>query len=190
MRFSLSAPAGRLARRLGAYLVDCLILFGGVLVSQGLILLVGLNPFAAQAAAGEPVGGAALNGWVFATVTVPCLLYFAGFHAASAGATPGKRWLRLRVTDAAGARIGFGRALGRAAVTLLPFEWNHLVMFYAIPEGGELSSLAWAGIGLTWILVLSYALSVLLDRLGRSPADWVADTRVADTRLIDRQGLA
>lgn len=178
MRFLRSAPAGRAARRLGAYLIDCLILFAGVLVTQGAILALGWNPLVAQAAAGAPVGGAALNSWVFATVTVPCLLYFAGFHAAPAGATPGKRLLNLRVTHAAGNRVGFGRALGRAAITLLPFEWNHLVMFYAIPEGGELSTLAWAGIGLTWVLVLGYALAVLLDRLGRSPADWIADTRV------------
>ncbi len=190
MRLLGSAPAGRVARRLGAYLVDCLILFAGVLVTQGVILALGWNPLAAQATAGESVGGAALNGWVFATVTIPCLLYFAGFHATAAGATPGKRLLRLRVTDATGSRIGLGRALGRAAVTLLPFEWNHLVMFYVIPETGEPSSLAWAGIGLTWVLVLVYALCILLDSRGRSPADRVADTRVAATRLIDRQGLA
>lgn len=189
MRFLSSAPAGRAARRLGAYLVDCLILFVGVLVSQGAILALGANPLAAPAAAGQPVDAAALNAWVFATVTVPCLLYFAGFHASSRGATPGKRWLGLRVTDAVGGRIGLGRASIRAAVTLLPFEWNHVALFYLIPQSGEPSPLAWGGIVLTWVLVLGYTLSVLFDRLGRSPADWVADTRVAGSRLTDRQRL-
>lgn len=179
MRFLRSAPAGRFARRLGAYLLDCLILFAGVLVTQGVILALGWNPLAAQVAAGEPVGGAALNGWVFATVTVPCLLYFAGFHAGPRGATPGKRWLGLRVTDAAGARIGLGPALLRAAVTLLPFEWNHVALFYLMPQDGETTLLAWGGIGLTWVMVLGYALCIVIDRKGRSPADWAAGTRVA-----------
>ncbi len=172
-----STPAGRLARRLGAYLVDCLILFAGVLATQGLILAAGLNPLAARAAAGLPMGGAALNGWVFATVTVPCLLYFAGFHAGRWAATPGKRWLGLRVADSADRPIGFWRAFGRAAVTLIPFEWNHLVLFYLL-AAGEPTPLAWGGIGLTWVLILAYALCVAFDRQQRSPADRVVDTRV------------
>lgn len=171
-----STPAGRLARRLGAYLVDCLVLFAGVLATQGLILAAGLNPLAASA--GLPVDGSALNVWVFATVTVPCLFYFAVFHASRWAATPGKRWLGLRVADSADRPIGFWRAFGRAAVTLIPFEWNHLVLFYLLPATGEPTPLGWGGIGLTWVLILAYALCVAIDRQQRSPADWVVDTRV------------
>lgn len=180
MRLLSSAPAGRLARRLGAYLVDCLLLFAGVLATQALILAAGLNPLAARAAAGLPVDSSALNLWVLLTVTVPCLLYFAAWHAGPWAATPGKRWLGLRVTDASGKRIGLWRALGRAAITLLPFEWNHLVLFYLLPQGSEPTPLAWAGIGLTWVLVFGYALCAGVDGAQRSPADWAAGTRVID----------
>jgi uncharacterized RDD family membrane protein YckC len=180
MRILDSAPAGRLARRLGAYLIDCLLLFAGVLATQGLIVAAGLNPLAARAAAGLPVDGFALNLWVLLTVTGPCLLYFAAWHAGPRAATPGKRWLGLRVTDASGRRIGRWRALGRATITLLPFEWNHLVLFYLLPQGSEPTPLAWAGIGLTWALVLGYALCAVVDGAQRSPADWAAGTRVID----------
>lgn len=176
-----STPAGRFARRLGAYLVDCLILFAGVLATQGLILAAGLNPLAARSTAGLPVASGALNGWVFFTVTLPCLLYFAAFHASRWVATPGKRWLGLRVVDSADRSIGFWRAMGRAAVTLAPFEWNHLVLFYLLPAAGEPTPVAWGGIGLTWGLILGYALCVGFDRHQRSPADRVVDTRVVAT---------
>lgn len=180
MRLSFKHRAGRLARRLGAYLVDCLILFAGVLATQGLIAAAGLNPLAVRAAAGLAVDSGALNLWVFLTVTVPCLSYFAGWHASNWGATPGKRWFSLRVTNARGEPITFGRALGRAAVTLLPFEWNHLVLFYLLPKGGEPDLLAWAGIGLTWTLVLAYALSAVVDGAQRSPADRLAGALVVE----------
>lgn len=181
MKLLRSGPAGRLARRLGAYLVDCLILFGGVLATQGLILAAGLNPLAARAAAGQPTGGVALNAWVLLTVTVPCLLYFTGWHSGPWAATPGKRWFGLRVANPADRPIGFWRALGRSAVTLLPFEWNHVALAYLLPQAGEaFSPLAWAGIGLTWALVLGYALCVTVDVAQRSPADWATASRVRD----------
>jgi uncharacterized RDD family membrane protein YckC len=40
-------------------------------------------------------------------------LYFIGFEASQWQATPGKRWLGLRVVDLHGARIGWGRAGAR-----------------------------------------------------------------------------
>lgn len=79
MKLLRSVPAGGLARRLGAYPVDCPILFGGVLTTQGLILAAGLNPVAA-----------------------------------------------------------------RAAVTLLPFEWTHVVVFNLFQQTGAQPPLTWA----------------------------------------------
>lgn len=169
-----SAPTGRLARRLGAYVTDCLILFAGILVSQGLILAVGLNPLATHPDGTEP--GASLQAWVFVTVTIPCVLYFAAFHAGSRGATPGKRWLGLRVVGTAGGQPGIVRALARSAITLLPFEWNHLVVALFVADSS--APLAWAGLALTYAAVFAYLACVLLDPQGRSPADRLASTRV------------
>ena len=82
-------------------------------------------------------------------------LYSAGFEASAARATPGKRQARLVVSDAQGARIGFGRAslrfLGKAVV------------------------LATGGLGLLMIVV---------DRKRRAVDDFIAGTRVHDVEAV------
>ena len=47
-------------------------------------------------------------------IMVLWLIYFAAFESSKLQATPGKLVVGVRVSDAAGARIGIGRALGRA----------------------------------------------------------------------------
>jgi uncharacterized RDD family membrane protein YckC len=51
-------------------------------------------------------------------VVVP-VAYFAGLEALPSQATLGKMMLKLKVTNLAGARIGFGRSLGRSAAKFL-----------------------------------------------------------------------
>ena len=62
-------------------------------------------------AMGGALGGAFIG--VQLAILVFSLLYFAGFESSKLQATPGKLVVGVRVTDAAGARIGIGRALGR-----------------------------------------------------------------------------
>jgi len=87
-------------------------------------------------------------------------LYFAGFEASAARATPGKRLARIVVTDAQGARISFARASVRFLAKLL-------VMLTTL------------GLGL---------LTAVFDRQRRGLDDWIAGTRVHDVEALARGG--
>jgi len=117
-------------RRASAYVIDSVILFAGVLMTQGLIYSAGLNPTASRIANGETVTGWQLHLWVFLSVSTPFWLYFALLQSSAWQATVGQRLLGLQVADLTGNRLSFGRALLRAIVMLIPFEVNHAVLFH------------------------------------------------------------
>lgn len=89
-------------RRVAAYLLDSLLLMVIGFVAG---VLLGLLEFAVAHAASRASG--------YVVGVVVAWLYFALFESSRQQATPGKLALGLRVTDARGARIGFGRASGR-----------------------------------------------------------------------------
>lgn len=104
-------------RRAGAYLLDTLIIVGVVLV---IALVVGII-VGASSDAETGVISAALLGYLL-TFVLP-FPYFTFFHGDPSGQTPGKRAVGIRVVrDETGASIGYGRALGRYAITVL-FAW-------------------------------------------------------------------
>ena len=65
---------------------------------------------------------------VFAAITAG--LYFIGFEASAWQATPGKRWLGLKVVDLHGTRIGWGRASARFLAGTL--SWLTLNLGHAL----------------------------------------------------------
>lgn len=103
-----------------------------------------------------PAVGLGGGSWIIPAlfIVVPWL-YFAGFEASPARATPGKKYYRIVVTDAEGRRISLARAslrfLGKAAI------------------------LASMGLGL---------LICVFDRQRRGLDDYVAGTRVLDTETV------
>ncbi|CAA9261365.1 MAG: hypothetical protein AVDCRST_MAG93-2195, partial [uncultured Chloroflexia bacterium] len=117
-----------LLKRLAAYAVDCTVLFGGLLASQAALYPV--NPVVAAMKDGGQPDGKKLHGWVFATGTLPFLLYFAGMQSSTWQATLGQRWLGLKVETIGGARISARQAFLRCAVMLMPFELNHTALFH------------------------------------------------------------
>src|SRR5262249_28295765 len=74
-------------------------------------------PGLARALFGNRVVGQASG---FALVTLPVVLYFALLESSAWQASWGKRWRGLRVVDARGARLSWGRALGRTALAFIP----------------------------------------------------------------------
>lgn len=91
-------------RRVVSYFIDGLILF------VPLVIVIALVVTAISGSAGTQSGSSPLV-WPIALLGV--WLYFALFERSHLQATPGKLALGLRVTDAEGERIGFGRATGR-----------------------------------------------------------------------------
>lgn len=100
-------------RRLAAYLVDSFI------VAIPTILLIESMGLTAPDPAGmfdAPLEEMAV---LLAVVYLAQWPYFAGFEASSWQATPGKRLVRVKVTDVDGHRLGFGHATGRYFAKLI-----------------------------------------------------------------------
>src|SRR5207237_7393303 len=117
-----------LVRRLVAYLVDILLLFAAIVVTQfGLEALTGGLPMRLLTT------GPRIEGWVWLSVSLPTYLYFTLSESSVHQATPGKHLLSLRVTDTDGQRIGHTQALLRTIVKLIPWEVTHLSIFLPTP---------------------------------------------------------
>jgi uncharacterized RDD family membrane protein YckC len=94
--------------RIGAYLLDTLIIVVPLVV---LIIVAVVADLWALVVIGY-----------LGTLVVP-FVYFTYFHGGAGGQTPGKRALGIRVvSDDTGESIGYGRAFGRYAITVL-FAW-------------------------------------------------------------------
>lgn len=105
-------------RRVGAYLIDAILIaivfgiVGSILgVDFGYDATVATTPEDAMATQGDPM--ASLLGLVIG------IAYFAGMESSSMQATLGKKVLGMVVTDAAGNRISFLRAVGRYFAKIL-----------------------------------------------------------------------
>ena len=167
---------GGVFRRLVAYSLDCGILVFGLLVLQAILLVV--NPIVALMRAGQQPPPIQFHLWVFATASIPFLLYFALILRSSRQATLGMRLLKLKVADARGGRIGFGQSLLRSAVMLMPFELNHAVIFHLLPSDAPPPPSFFIGLVVCWVLIAAYIATMLLTRRRQSVHDLVAGTVV------------
>jgi uncharacterized RDD family membrane protein YckC len=162
-----------LVRRLVAYLVDILLLFAAIVVTQfGLEALTGGLPMRLLTT------GPRIEGWVWLSVSLPTYLYFTLSESSVHQATPGKHLLSLRVTDTDGQRIGFGQALLRTIVKLIPWEVTHLSIFLPTPilmdgQGGFLPGLITAN-----VLIIVYLAVIVMTAGKRGIHDLVASTMV------------
>ncbi len=170
------ASPAPIPRRIAAYAADCSLLFAGLIVLQ--LALLPVNPAAASIREGGIPGAWILHGWVAATVTLPFWLYFTLCFASRRGATPGMRLFGARLVAWDGGTVSRGRAAARAAILLVPFEWNHAVLFHLGPRGGEPEPIFFQGLATVGALLAVYLGSALLDPLRRSIHDRVAGTLV------------
>jgi uncharacterized RDD family membrane protein YckC len=154
--------------------VDVAILATAVVASQ----------FAIQAVTGgfqadKLKTGPQIEAWVLATVSLPTWAYFTLMEASGWQATLGKRLLGLRVVDTRGKRIGYGRALLRTAVKLLPWELTHLSLMLPVPIWSEgASTSVRPGLIVANALLVVYIATALLTPRKQSVHDLVSGTTV------------
>ena len=120
--------------------------------------------------------------YVFSTVSIPVWLYFSLLESSARQATFGMRLFGLLVKDTDGNRIGFGRALLRTVVKLLPFELNHLVMFLPRPIWGDPDPGLRLGFVAVNALMVLYIAAMFLTQRRQSIHDLAAGTVVVRGR--------
>jgi len=160
-------------RRILAYLVDYVLLFSVLVPLQGILYLVGRGfPYRLLRT------GAQIELWVFLSISLPVWLYFALAESSSRQATLGKRLLGLRVTNLHGDRIGFGRAILRTIIKLIPWELTHLSLMLPIPMWWDPQPRLRAGIVVVYAVIGIYLLAMFLNERRQSIHDLIAQTIV------------
>jgi uncharacterized RDD family membrane protein YckC len=158
-----------LGRRVAAYLLDILILFG-VLAPAGQIILRLFDAL--------PRTGLAIARVILWNFSLPAWLYFILGDRSAAGATLGKRLLKLQTRTVNGERLSLGRALGRTAVKLLPWELVHLSAFALSTNLSQFSPTQVAGLVAANLLTVVYLGAAVATKGRRSVHDYVAGTLV------------
>ena len=159
--------------RIAAYSLDIILLFIGIMATQA--LLRPINPLLGRT---PRTRGWQLHLWVYGTVSLPILLYFVLCISSKWQATIGMRWLGIEVTSLSGESIGIGLALLRSLVMLIPFELNHIVMFYPTPIWSDPKPGFRYGFIVTSVLMIVYLAAVLLTEHHQSIHDLLANTIV------------
>jgi uncharacterized RDD family membrane protein YckC len=165
-------------RRITAWLIDWLCI---------LVVPVGLIPVGLLALnAGVDVPPSMLNAGAFGLVIVPATLWAAWRESSPRGATPGKRFRRLRVVDSAtGEGVTFGRGLIRnTAKIAVPWELGHTAAFgfanaSVAGQGGtdSVGTWLWAVTAAAYAIVI-VDVAALFVGSGRTPYDRLSRTRV------------
>ena len=85
-----------------------------------------------------PAGRVVAQLVIFAVLTVPVTVWFAGWEATPGGATPGKRLLGLRVLTTSGDRLAWRRSLVRTALKFtIPWELAHTAVWNMLVWPGD-----------------------------------------------------
>lgn len=167
---ALRLRVGAAGERVGAFVVDVLIIWG-------LVLALSLAALAASAGAARTLGTPAFEGGLVVWIVGAFVLrnfYFAGFELGPRAATPGKRMMGLRVVARDGGRLSADAIFARNAMREIEFF---------LP----LSTLATTGTG-GWLMLLGlgwtgvFLLFPLFNRDRLRIGDLVAGTLVVHAR--------
>jgi hypothetical protein len=168
-------------RRGLAYFVDCLVAFIFFVATQTTIFK--LLRDALHIDAGWFKNGIHTELYTLSTISLPIWLYFASFDSSRFKGTLGKLLLRLEVTKN-NKRLDFRTAFFRAILKLLPWETAHMAnnlptpLWYVDKPGFRLG---WFLV--SYLLIVAYADSILVDGNGQSVYDRLLMTRVDDRRV-------
>jgi uncharacterized RDD family membrane protein YckC len=164
-------------RRVLAYAIDAVLLFFAFPLILGAVC--GLI-FYLTVGFGWMQNGLLFWLYVFSTVSIPFWLYYSLLESSARQATFGMRLFGLQVADIEGKRIGFGRALLRTVVKLLPFELNHLVLFLPAPIWSDPQPEFRFGFAVVNALMILYIVTMFLTNRKQSVHDLVAGTIVVN----------
>jgi uncharacterized RDD family membrane protein YckC len=167
-------PSG-VGRRIAAYFLDFLLLFTVLIPLQGVVSLLGHGfPYRLLTT------GACIEVWIVLSVSLPVWLYFAFSESSSRQATFGKRLFGLKVIHLDGNRIGFGQALLRTIIKLIPWELTHLSLMLPIPLWWDPHPGFRLGMVMVYILLGIYLAAMFVNKRRQSIHDLIAQTMVVD----------
>lgn len=156
-------------RRFIAFVVDCALLFV-VLAPLGMLVqsLLGVVPETARQ----------IYVTLLLNFSLPAWAYFTLADYLPGGATLGKKWLKIRTCTEDQQHMTMGRALGRTALKMLPWETTHAAAFLFVRELGVFELINWIGIMITYVLVFVFLIVAWRSQGEHSVHDLAIGTRV------------
>ena len=158
-----------LARRVGAYMLDILLLF----------VVLGPLGFAVQQFTGlVPETGPEIWRALLLNFSLPVWLYFMICESSARGTTIGKLLVGLRVEVVHASKPLWPCILLRTAIKLAPWELVHIASFGLAPADGSFTMLQASLLTLAWLLMVMYLFRVWRSRGRLAPHDRIAGTQV------------
>jgi uncharacterized RDD family membrane protein YckC len=158
-------------RRFLAFGIDWLFMaiWAGIVFGLVMLIFSGQPPRPSGPWSGQAVG--------FLAMTLPIILYFSICEASAWRATPGKRFLSLRVVGIHADQNSFSRILLRNLIKFLPWELGHLVANQAIySSAAGVPDWTYIPMFFAFVLPLWWMLSIII--LGVSPYDRMTNIRI------------
>lgn len=153
---------------------DILIIFG----------VCGLTGYLVQRLIGKsPQTGPAIWFTTLLNFSLPTWIYFLCSDRSKKGKTLGKRVFKLRVTGKTTERLGWGRAMARTAIKLLPWEIIHISAFALSKDQGTFTHLQYIGLVTGNALAFAYFIASALTQGKRSLHDILAGTEIQFERI-------
>jgi len=166
-----------LVRRGGAYLIDCALIYTGVMAVQVVVFTPLRNMFDTS----WLQSGLLLELYTLLTISFPAWAYCILAEQSKHQATLGKRLVKLQVADAThNGRASTRQAVLRTVVKLLPWELAHLTvnlprpLYFFPPQNGEVRFGFW----IVAELMTLYVACVALTRRRQGVHDVLANTIV------------
>jgi uncharacterized RDD family membrane protein YckC len=164
-------------KRLLAYWLDFVLLATVLIGLQGIIyMLFSGFPYALF------TKGFQIELWVLLTMSLPVWLYFVWLERVRQR-TIGKRLFRLIVTNRQGSSIGWGQAILRTFVKLLPWEMTHLIVLVPEPWWSVESPQNAHWIWLPNAAIVLYIAVLIRSKGKKGLHDYVAQTQVQEAAL-------
>ena len=166
-------------KRTGAYFVDCTLCYVFVMLVIQWALLGNIR---------DSIGisnewfetSINLQIYVLLTISLPVWLYFIYFDSKKSTGTYGKRLFKIKVSDIMGDGLGFGKSTARTFAKLLPWELAHFGLIFPTPIYFETDPNIRLLTILALVLLISYAVSIIINSKGQSMYDKLLGTRVVD----------
>lgn len=161
-------------KRVGAFLLDILIIFGICAPVGYLIMrLIGYSPHT----------GFAIWTSILWNFSFPAWIYFIWSDRSKSGKTIGKKVFKISVKSRTKERLGWGLALARTAVKLLPWEIIHFSSFALSKDLGTFALHQYIGLVAGNALAFAYFITCALTQGKRSIHDILLGTEIQFERI-------
>ena len=163
-------------KRIGAFMIDYLIIFGYILVTAGIGVTIWLVLFGGRLTLSE----LEQNSIGFFVMVLPVTLYFICSEISKYSGTIGKRKCKIMVVSNDYHKATVSQIIIRNSIKFIPWQCAHMMIYRGMALNWESSPMLFFLMFCAFFLPVFYIGSMLIRKDGRSIYDLLARTRVVE----------